>query len=121
MATKTDYLIGLLMIFGPWLVGALAAYRFGRTWAGLVGTITLGLALTALGLVGFLVTAPTSLPLNCEGCSEYLGRWLDSTIIVEWPLYTTVAWSLAAIAGGTRGRHSEGYRPPGSREPLRPG
>jgi hypothetical protein len=113
-----DYLIALLVVFGPWLVGALAGYRFGHSWAGLLGTIIVGLALTALGLVGFFVTAPSSPPVHCETCAEYLGRWLDITLVREWPLYTAVAWSLAAIAGGTRARHSEGYRPPGARGPA---
>ena len=115
-----DYVIGLLMIFSPWVIGGLLGHRFGRTWAGLVVTISVGLALTVLGLVGFLLTAPTSQPLDCEDCVEYLGRWLDSTMVELWPLYTAVAWSLAAIAGGTRARHGDGYRPPGARGPAAP-
>jgi hypothetical protein len=117
VATKTDYLIGLAMIVGPWFVGALAGYRFGRTWGGLVATITLGLALTALGLLGFFLAAPTSEPLDCEGCVEHFGRWLDSTLVKEWPLYTAVAWSLSAIAAGTLAPHADGYRPPGRETP----
>jgi hypothetical protein len=101
--SKLDTFIGLVMIFGPFVVGGLAGYRFGRTLWGLVGVISVGLVLTALGLLGFFLTAPTS-PADCRECSEYLGRWLDYTMVEEWPIYTAGAWIFAAALAGTVAR-----------------
>ena len=52
------YVIGPLMIFGPWLLGGFLGWRWGTTWLGLAAAIGLGIAATAAGLTAFVLTAP---------------------------------------------------------------
>jgi hypothetical protein len=40
-------LIGMLLVFGPWLIGGYLGWRWGRTWLRVAGVVTLGLFLTA--------------------------------------------------------------------------
>jgi hypothetical protein len=104
VGAKLDVLIGLLMIFGPWAVGWLLGYRFGRTAWGLVGVIAAGLLVTGLGLLGFFLTADTWPSSDCRECSEYLGRALDYTLVEQWPVYTAAAWVFAAFLARTVAR-----------------
>lgn len=101
---RIDLLIGLLMLFGPWLVGWFAGYRFGRTAWGLVGVIAAGLLVTGLGLLGFFLTADTWAASDCRECSEYLGRALDHTLVEQWPVYTAAAWIFGAVLARTAAR-----------------
>ena len=96
-----DFTIGVLMIAGPWVFGALLGYFLAPRRFGLVMAIGVGLVLTALGLLGFFLTAPTS-PADCRECSEYFGRWIDYSLVREWPIYTALAWSVAAAFGAMR-------------------
>jgi hypothetical protein len=91
------------MIFGPWGVGWFLGYRFGRTTWGLLAVIAAGLVVTGLALLAFFLTAPTS-PADCRECSEYFGRWLDYTMVEQWPIYTAASWGFAALFAGTVAR-----------------
>jgi hypothetical protein len=102
VGAKTDYLIGLLILFGPWAAGWFAGARFGRTGWRLVGVIAVGLVLTALGLLAFFLTADPWATSDCYECSEYLGRALDYTLVEEWPIYNAGAWTFAALGTWVR-------------------
>jgi hypothetical protein len=102
--SKLDTIIGLLMIFGPWAVGWFLGSRFGRTTWGLLGVIAAGLVVTGLGLLGFFLTADPWPSSDCRECSVYLGRELDRTLVVDWPIYTAASWGFAALFAGTVAR-----------------
>ena len=97
------------MIVGPWVFGALAGFAFGRVRFGLIAAIGLGLVLTAAGLFGFFITAPASPGEACYECSEYFGRWLDYTMVEEWPIWTALSWSIAAVLGWARANPRSPY------------
>jgi hypothetical protein len=93
------YVIGPLMILGPWVVGGFAGWRWGRTFVGAVAVVALGFALTAAGWAAFLLTAPPSAEEACgeDECVRYFGRWLEASLAREWPVYTAVSWSASAV------------------------
>jgi hypothetical protein len=112
--SKLDTVIGLLMIVGPWAVGGLLGHRFGRTTRGLLGVIGAGLVVTALGLLGFFLTADSWATSDCRECSQYLGRAIDRTIVVDWPIYTAASWGFAALFAGTVARDRRQAARPGN-------
>jgi hypothetical protein len=105
-----QYLIGPLMILGPWLLGGLFGWRWGRTWRGLTVALGLGAVLTAAGLAAFLLTAPSTAWEACgeDECVTYLGRWLDVTLARVWPIATALAWSGSAVFFAWLRRSSDG-------------
>jgi hypothetical protein len=104
-----DLLIGMMMLFGPWLLGGFFGRRWGRSWIGETGTVALGVMLTVAGLAAFLLTAAPSAEEACgeDECLRYFGRWIESSLGREWPLYTVVAWTASvAFSPGVGGRAS---------------
>jgi hypothetical protein len=96
------YVISPVILVGPWLVGGLLGWRLGGSTRGLVAALLLGLLATAVGLGGFVLAAAASSLAGCgeTACVELFGRWLEITLVREWPLYTMAAW-LGGVATGS--------------------
>ena len=96
------YVITPLILVGPWLLGAFLGWRLGGSQRGLAGAPLIGVLLTAAGLAAFVLAAASSAADGCgeTACVAILGRWLDLTLVREWPLYTMAAW-LGGVAIGS--------------------
>jgi hypothetical protein len=68
--------------------------------------VLLGLLLTAAGFAALLLTSPPSALAACgeDECVGILGRWLELTLVREWPLYTMAAWLGGVAIGASLGR-----------------
>jgi hypothetical protein len=111
-----DYLIGLLILFGPWAVGWLLGYRFGRTLWGLAAVIAAGVLVAGLWLLGAFLTADPWATADCRECSQYYGRAIDHTVVEDMPVYLAASWAGAAALAGTLARDRlkiAGVRGPG--------
>ena len=90
-----DYhVVAPLMLVGPWLLGSFFGWLWGRTQRGAAAAVLIGLVLTAAAFAALLLTSPPSAREACgeDECFRILGRWLEGTLVREWPLYTLAAW-----------------------------
>jgi hypothetical protein len=103
------YVIGPLMIFGPWLLGGIARWYLGRTWLGAGGAVVLGLALTGTAYAVLLFTTPASAEEACgeDECVRVNGQWLEVTVARGWPIDTAAAWTISAAVLSFRRRSNE--------------
>jgi len=92
-------LIGMLIVFGPWLVGGYLGWLWGRTWLRVAGVVTMGLFLTGASLAAILFFLGSSGDTACgeDECLHYLGHWIESSFATKWPIYAVVAWALSAV------------------------
>jgi hypothetical protein len=101
-----DLLIALPLVFGPWLLGALLGWLWGRTWPRIAGAVALGLVVTAASAAAFLFLLGSSAEAACgeDECLHYLGHWIEASLAVRWPIYAAAAWSLSALLFSERVR-----------------
>lgn len=110
------YVVTPLILVGPWLLGVFLGWRLGGSQRGLAAALLIGLLVTAVGLAAFVLAAASSAAEGCgeTACVEILGRWLDLTLVREWPLYTMAAW-LGGVAIGSYVRERRANLPEGVR------
>jgi hypothetical protein len=101
-----DLLIALSLVFGPWLLGALLGWRWGRTWPRIAAMVALGVVVTPASTAAFLFLLGSSPDAACgeDECLHYLGHWIEASLAVRWPIYAAAAWSLSALLFSERVR-----------------
>lgn len=109
------YVIGPLMIVGPWLCGGFFGWIWGTTARRVTAAIALGAALTLGGFAALLLTSPPSAEQACgeDECVRVFHHWLEITLVRDWPVYTLIAWALGvAVASALRRGNRRGSNLP---------
>jgi hypothetical protein len=90
-----DGLLTVLMLVAPVVVGRVFGHWLGRKWIGVTAAVLVGVLLTFGGLGLWYLDAPVNPgPYDCYECSQYWGRWMDTTMFMVWLPLTILLWSV---------------------------
>lgn len=97
----SEYGLGLLILVGPFLAGAISGALLGPRSIGFGGALGLGVLVTGAGLLALVFSTENDQWAACgeDACSKFMGHWATTDLFTVFVPYTLVTWAFGTFAG----------------------